>query len=68
MESLKVPVRNSVRKNSMQALKVMKVLSAATSEDLKKSSSLSVTYVDIKKKARIVKCDKFSENSTDADE
>jgi hypothetical protein len=46
----------------------MKTLSAFTKEDLKRSSSLSVAYVDIKKKAKIVKYEELSENSTDADE
>ena len=52
------------KSNSLKALKVMKTLSLVTKEELKSASPLNVTYIS-NKKAKIVKCRKLSDASTD---
>jgi len=57
------PIKKS-KSAGLNALRVMKTLSLITKEDLKGATKLNVTYVS-NKKAKIVKCKKMSDASTD---
>lgn len=55
---------NKVKYNSTKVLKVMKILSEVTQEDIQTASPLTITYV-ANKQAKVVRCTISSEQSTD---